>query len=195
MRFDSPYIQLAEPWMHVHPNPDLANDYFALQHLLRRLQPKKVFEVGTHLGNGINTIKTALPEAEVWSLDLPYELRFRGIEYPGQELVGRDAKFPYTQLYGDSTTFNFAPYASDVYWVDGGHYYANTFAETQAILLLQPMAIIYHDMNEGECLVGVLDGMFRSGVRNYDLVRVPKSDFCARLCYLLREDLLFTLPV
>lgn len=195
MRFENPDIQIKQDWMFTNPIDDLANDYYAVQTILRRLDPRTIFEVGTYVGNGVNTLKTACPNAQVYSLDLPPELGSRGIEYPGAALIGRDAKFSYTQLFGDSCLFDFSDYPAEVYWVDGGHFYTNTFFETKAILPLQPKAVLYHDMNEGECMVGVLDGMFRSGARNYDLVRVPKSDFGARLCYLLREDLLFTLPV
>jgi spermidine synthase len=77
-------------------------DYRVLHCLLKTYNPKSVFEIGTNMGTGTNIICNALPDAQVYSLDLPTELAHKSLQHPISEgkgdLVGSRCTFPYKQF-------------------------------------------------------------------------------------------------
>ncbi|MEN9582795.1 MAG: hypothetical protein RL641_749 [Candidatus Parcubacteria bacterium] len=72
---------------------------------------------------------------KVFSIDVPPGTD-PSVIYPGAEdghplLTGRNCYFPYTQLFGNSTTFDFTPYYPLESWfVDGKHNYEYAHADT-----------------------------------------------------------------
>lgn len=136
-------------------------DYRVLHCLLRKYNPKSVFELGTNMGKGTLIIKNAVMEAEVFSLDLPSELSHISLQSPISEgkgdNVGIKCNLPFTQLRGDSTKFDYSKYPCDFYYVDAEHTYENVKKETTEILKQFPKVIAYHDTDISEVMNGILD--------------------------------------
>jgi predicted O-methyltransferase YrrM len=165
-------------------------DYLILHSLLRRYKPKSILEIGTNIGSGINVMATALPEAKIYSLDLPFDIMQENTkQYPvgseGEDRVGSAAKFPYTQLRGDSLNFDYSQYQFDAAFIDGEHDFEHPFTETLELLdqVYNPFLVIYHDFNMPKVERGVL-AAFRYSTRShlYDLYRVEGT----RIAYLLK---------
>lgn len=84
---------------------------------------RRVLEIGTYDGNTALLLARNCPEAQITTIDLPQgkETTFvvgeRYHDSPERERI--------TQLYGDSTQFDFSPYygAMDLVFIDGGHDY------------------------------------------------------------------------
>jgi hypothetical protein len=138
-------------------------DYRTLSCLLKEYKPNSVFEVGTNVGSGINVMAAALPLAKIYSLDLDYEtMMLNSKQYPigpnGEDRVGSAARVQYTQLRGDSLTFDYSAYPCEAYYVDGEHDYDHPFKETKEILKQKPKIVIYHDADIPEVFKGIVDG-------------------------------------
>ena len=95
------------------------------------------------------------------------------------DCVGERCKFPYTQLRGDSLTFDFSKYPCEAYFVDGAHDKEHVKHETKEVLKLKPAIVIYHDADMLEVLDGIVDCMNK----NYQLFRVEDT----RIAYLLKK--------
>ena len=168
-------------------------DYRVLSCLLKIYNPKSIFECGTNIGSGINVIKTALPEIEVFSLDLDYEtMKLNSKQYPigpnGEDRVGSATMFPYTQLRGDSLTFDYSKYPCEAYFIDGEHDYEHPYHETIEIAKLQPNIIIWHDSDIPEVWDAINDGLkeveyWRPEIQ-YKLYRVEDT----RIAYALKME-------
>ncbi len=170
-------------------------DYGVLNCLLRIHKPKSVFEIGTNIAEGVNVIKTALPEAEVYSLDLPYEdMRLNSKQYPigigGEDRVGSATKLPYTQLRGDSQTFDYSAYPCEAYWCDAEHITPNVKHETIEMLKQRPKLIVYHDCDSADVWAGIITGIsdILPIAIGYKLYRVVDT----RIGYLLRDEAVIT---
>jgi len=131
----------------IHTHPPFLKDYITLHILLKIADPSTVMEIGTHVGEGTNIICNALPDAKVYSLDLPMELRDLSLQHPSLKSmdVGVMCKLPYTQLLGDSMNFDYYKYPCEAYFVDGEHTEKNVLHETVQILNGKPKLIVYHD--------------------------------------------------
>jgi precorrin-6B methylase 2 len=160
-------------------------DYSVLHCLLRIHKPKSVFEVGCNCGTGTNIICNALPEAKVYSLDLPTELAHVSLQHPISEgkgdQVGANCKFPFTLLRGDSTQFDYSMFPCEAYFVDGEHDEAHVTIETKEILKQKPKLIAYHDADMPEVWAGIIAGLGKT--RGYELYRVEGT----RIAYLLKK--------
>lgn len=156
-------------------------DYLILDSLLRKYNPKSVFEIGTNFGSGTNIICNALPNAVVYSLDLPFGEGDKPLYQNGKDHVGINCKRPFTQLRGDSTEFDYYNYPCKAYFVDAGHFYENVYSETKLIIEQAPTIIIYHDTNIPKVLRAIKDATKYNS--NYELYRVTDT----RIAYLLRK--------
>ena len=160
-------------------------DYRVLTCLLRRYNPKTIFEVGTNIGNGINVMGTALPNAKIFSLDLPYILKEDSRQYPvsgdGEDLLGSSTKLPYTQLRENSLYFDFSEYPCEAYYIDGEHIELNVFVEVREILKLKPTIIILHDIDMPDVMSG-LQKAFNDN-NEYNFYRVLET----RVSYLIKK--------
>lgn len=161
-------------------------DYLVLHCLLRKYRPKSVFEIGTNMGTGTNIICNAVPDAKVYSLDLPTELAHISLQHPISEgkgdSVGHRCKLPFTQLRGDSLNFDYSQYPCEAYYIDGEHDTLHAEHETREVLKCKPLMVIYHDCNMPEVWSGIVKGLGKT--KGYDLYRVIDT----RIGYLLRKQ-------
>ncbi len=132
------------------------DDYLVLHCLLRLYNSKSVFECGTNLGRGTEIICNAVPNAKVYSLDLPTEQAHISLQHPISEgkgdKVGSLCRRPFTQLRGNSMTFDFAKYPADAYYIDGEHTTDNVAHETKAVLKCKPKLVVFHDSDIEEVM-------------------------------------------
>lgn len=163
--------------------PGFLQDYHVIHVLLQKYRPKSVLEIGTNLGRGTSIICNALPDAEVYSLDLPTELAHKSLQHPISEgkgdKVGCLCKFPFTQLRGDSMKFDFSQYPCEAYYDDGDHTYENVFHETKEMLKHNPKLIIWHDADIPEVWKAITDALSNE----YRLHRVTDT----RIAYAVRQ--------
>ena len=166
--------------------PGFRDDYLAVHSLIREYQPRRFLEIGTSVGSGTNVICKAVGlraglfrkfsprEKCVLSIDVPPGTDPTQI-YPDEEdghpaRAGARCHFPYVQLYGDSTTFDFSPfYPIDGWFIDGKHNYEYARKDTLQALKSDPQLIIWHDMQIDGVSEAVSDVM--SGAP-YDVARV-----------------------
>lgn len=166
-------------------------DYLVIHSLIRRHRPSSLFEIGTNVAGGLNVLCNSIykyePNAKVYSLDLPYEtMRLNSKQYPigenGEDRVGSAARFPYTQLRGDSLEYDFRQNICEGYYVDGEHTELNVFTEVANILTwAKPKIVILHDTDMPE----VWSGLFKAYGAfdfDYDLYRVTDT----RISYILK---------
>jgi predicted O-methyltransferase YrrM len=145
-----------------------------LAYLAESLRPRQIFEIGTF--DGFSTYHLAMngaEDAKVYTLTLPVDGEgpaaqlARGVdsEYFGdnkthQELKRRGVGSIYRacpaagkvhQLFGDSLTFDFAPYRGvvDLVFIDGGHSLECITKDTEnALAMLSDRGVIvWHDFN------------------------------------------------
>jgi len=121
-----------------------------LAFMTRALDPKVILEIGTFRGRSALTFALNSPDdCRVYTLDLGYEERVNlgdcytrddreiirrsitGVDYKDSEV---DHKI--TQLYGDSTEFDFTPFYGmvDLVFVDGAHNYTVVLSDTRNAL-------------------------------------------------------------
>jgi predicted O-methyltransferase YrrM len=135
----------------VLPLPDL----LTLATLAKRVAPARVFEIGTFTGE--STLLMAMntpPATSIFTLDLPppdptARKKHKPPSYiAGSAYAGSPHTSKITQLYGDSRTFDFGPWAGtiDLVLVDANHTYPFVKADsTTALRLLRPGGVIVWD--------------------------------------------------
>ncbi len=171
-------------------HPGFLEDYRVLTALLRIYKPKTIFEIGTNTANGVNVMATALPEAKIYSLDLDYEtMKLDSKQYPigtnGEDRVGSEARFPYTQLRGDSMTFDYSQFPCEAYYLDGEHTTKNVKHEVTEVLKQNPILVVLHDTDMQEVMEGLLKGYSEYNFKDYyTLCRVMGT----RISYLLKNS-------
>lgn len=163
-------------------------DYLVLHCLLRKYNPKSVFEIGTNMGVGTNIICNAVPKAKVYSLDLPTELAHISLQHPISEgkgdKVGSRCLYPFTQLRGDSLKFDYSKYPCEAYFVDGEHDYEHPAHESLCIykdIKPKPKLVIWHD-SDIPCVWDAICWTFKNN-KQYDLYRVTDT----RIAYAVRK--------
>lgn len=159
-------------------------DYLVIHCLLKIHKPKKLLEIGTNTGTGTNIICNAIPDAEVLSLDLPYELNHLSKQQPLSEgkgyLVGAYCKRPYTQLWGNSLEYDYTQHKDIEGWfIDGEHEYVNVKHESKAAVASGAKIIIYHDADMAGVWQGITEVLLKT---NYTLYRVNGT----RIAYALK---------
>ena len=136
----------------------------------------KIFEIGTF--NGSTTYNLALntnPQTAIFTLDLPQKLVS---EQSDQQIVqqyeqgfvvnkfrGTPQEKKITQLYGDSTTFDFSSYSDsmNLIFIDGGHTYDCVKSDTMNALKMlsknknQQACVIWHDFDIGSDVMKVVE--------------------------------------
>jgi hypothetical protein len=163
--------------------PGFKEDYLILHCLLKIHQPKSVFECGTNMGRGTEIICNAVPTANVYSLDLPTELAHISLQHPISEgkgdKVGSLCKRPFTQLRGDSMTFDYSNHPCDAYWIDAEHTEAAVKHETKQAVKCKAKLIVWHDSDMPEVMAGILAGIGKG----YEVYRVEGT----RIAYALKK--------
>lgn len=141
-----------------------AYELWAIAQLTADRKPSACFEIGTF--DGRTTLNLAVnggPGCKVYTLDLPPEqwsstqlglaqgdTNFIRKESSGTRFVGTAWATHITQLYGDSASFDYAPYEGkmDLVFIDGSHSYDYVMSDTKAALqLLKPAGglVLWHD--------------------------------------------------
>ena len=145
--------------------PSYLADIVNLCRICAALQPRTVFEIGTY--RGYSTLHFALnvtPDATVYSLDLPKDgtatAALRTTIIDDAHIAGATATREYAfegydearrieLLFGDSGTFDYAPYHRrvDLFFIDGAHSYEYVKSDTlHALQCTRPGGVIaWHD--------------------------------------------------
>jgi predicted O-methyltransferase YrrM len=129
--------------------------------LARLLDCRSVFEIGTFRGDTSWLLAHNLPDARIFTLDLPglesadrVRLEITDVDeyFRTWERGARFRDTPegqrITALVGDSATFDFSPYggAMDLVYIDASHSYSYVRADTEAALaMLSPTGTIVWD--------------------------------------------------
>jgi predicted O-methyltransferase YrrM len=134
-----------------------------INRLVKYNNPKTLFEIGTFDGRTtLNMAAHSGGDALVYTLDLPLssvddtalkidpgDRMFIEKAASGLRFCTTDMAYKITQLYGDSATFDFSPYARkvDFLFVDGSHSYDYVIKDSlTALEIIRPNGIIlWHD--------------------------------------------------
>ena len=168
-------------------HPGFKEDYRILSCLLKIYKPATICEIGTNVGGGINVMAAALPTAKIYSLDLDYAtMMHNSKQYPigpnGEDRVGSAAKVPYTQLRGDSLTFDYSKYPCEAAYVDGEHTKKHAQHEISELIKVGTKLIIAHDCDMSEVWEGFQNAIKETSV-SYELFRVSDT----RIGYAVRK--------
>lgn len=135
-------------------------ELIVIAQLVKRRQPRKIFEIGTFDGRTtLNLAANTSENTKVFTLDLPQGMtvetsaggdkKFMGKVKTGARFKDRDEERKITQLFGDSAKFDFSPYKNsmDFIFVDGSHAYEYTLKDSEsALLMAKPgTVILWHD--------------------------------------------------
>jgi predicted O-methyltransferase YrrM len=176
-----PYNDLAPDTLAVELREPVARDgnvtlleLLVIARLVRRFRPTALFEFGTYDGRTTLNLAANAPDgAAVYTLDLPragladaalpldrQERQFVDKEASGARFHGTPLERAITQLYGDSASFDYSPYAGtiDFVFVDASHayeYVLNDSAHAIRLLRAGRGVVVWHDY-------GVWDGVTRA---------------------------------
>lgn len=176
--------------------PGFKQDYLGIHCLLKKYDLKRFVEIGTSSGAGTNVICNAMGlhkyfwwkniRKQVLSIDVPPGTN-PSIIYPDAEdghpqKAGEMCQFPYTQLFGDSTKYDFSPYYPIQGWfIDGKHNYEYATKDTIQALKSDPKLIIWHDKQIDGVSKAILDVM--KSHKEYKLFDLEKT----RLIFAVRK--------
>jgi predicted O-methyltransferase YrrM len=154
-----------------------AQDLYALLRVVLWIKPKAIFEIGTF--QGLTTAHLALnSDAQIYTLDLPRDMAAEMKGYTPRDAAllqvrdqiggfyrqfNRDGRI--RQLFGDSRTFDYAPYfgSIDLVLVDGCHLYSYVLSDSRhAFRLLGPRGmIVWHDFGNSRDVVRAVQQVAR----------------------------------
>ena len=152
------------------------------------LKAKRIFEIGTF--NGGTTLAMAqmtTPDARIRTLDLPPE-EFDATQGPenftGSQVGSKFHNTPQapqiTQLWGDSTQFDYSPYwnSMDFVFVDAAHDYEHGVVDSHtALKLARPGGVVFwHDFVPG--WAGLVHGI-KEAAASYELTRLAGTSMVA----------------
>jgi len=142
-------------------------DFLVLHCLVKKHQPKNLFEVGTCEGYGTLIMANACPSCSIISLDLPPNSP--PFFLPASR-IGFKCKKPYTQVFGESLTYNYEQhFPVDAWFIDGAHDYDHVKYETEQAVKGKAHLIVYHDTDIPQVFQAVIDGLEGT---SYDIYRV-----------------------
>jgi predicted O-methyltransferase YrrM len=152
-------------------------EVFALNVIAAAMAPKSIFEIGTFDGRTTLNLAANCPaDSKIVTLDLPAaklgQTRFELEDYDksyvikpasGQRFHGKPEAEKITQIFGDSGTFDFAPYHNsfDFIFIDGSHAYEYVLHDSHTALKLlrsKKGVIVWHDFGH-PCWPGVLKAL------------------------------------
>lgn len=145
--------------------PGFEKDFLVLHCLVKKVSPKKLFEIGTCEGYGTLIMANACPTCSIISLDLP---PYSPPYFHEPSSIGWKCTRPYQQVFGDSLTYNYAQhFPIDVWFMDGAHDYEHVKYETEQAIKSQAKLIIYHDTDIPEVLQAIVDALKDTGYKIY----------------------------
>lgn len=158
-------------------------DFHVLHCLLREYRPHKILEIGTYMGRGTNIICNAIPLSDVYSLDLSPDNAHLSKQYPSKEEIGVLCNSHFTQLLGDSLTYNYKSLSPlDAVFIDGEHDYIHVKHETLQSLDSGAWLLVYHDADMEEVYNAIVDTFVHRP--DYELIRVVDT----RILYAIKND-------
>jgi hypothetical protein len=167
---DDTEVVLPEP-MAADGNVSLL-ELLVLARLVRERRPASLLEIGTFDGRTTLALASNAPaDARVWTLDLPPTQASQHALAPGERqyvdkprsgarLAGREAARKVEQLFGDSATFDFAPYRAQFVFVDGSHAYEYVLNDSERAMQVTagaPATIVWHDYGAWEGVTRALN--------------------------------------
>jgi len=166
-------------------------DYLTIHYLIKKFKARVLAEIGTSAGLGTNVICKAIGIKKwqfwkkmpfggaplVFSIDVPPGTDPKIIYPHGEDghpfKAGMYCKYPYKQLFGDSTKFDFRPYYPiDSWFIDGKHNFTYVSKGTRQALKSEPKLIIWHDLQIKEVEKAVVETMSK---KPYDAYRVSST--------------------
>jgi predicted O-methyltransferase YrrM len=133
-------------------------EQYCLAAIARIRQPRTIFEFGTYDGATTVWLAQNAPEAELFTIDLPWDQRGdwerqtlvggQGDDGVGSRFKGTPYEARITQLLGDSRTFDFGKYFGlmDLVVVDADHSYESARSDTEnALKMLSPNGVVLWD--------------------------------------------------
>lgn len=135
-----------------------------ISQLVKQSKPEKIFEIGTFDGRTtLNMAKNSPASSKIFTLDLGSEeieelsktphgdRKFIGKVEAGWRFIGKQGSEKISQLYGDSTKFNFQEFFGKInlLFIDGAHQYEYVLKDSDtALKFMAPEGIIlWHDYN------------------------------------------------
>lgn len=165
-----------------------------LASLVRLCGPRRIFEFGTFDGRStVNMAVNARARAKVLTLDLPSDLasatalrldaddlQYIVKEGSGARYRDSDVSDRVVQLYGDSATFDFAPYRGtvDMVFIDGSHSYDYVLSDSRnALELLRDGRglVVWHDYGEWPGVTRALNDLRRNDPSFANLKRITET--------------------
>lgn len=162
------------------------NDYAVLHSLIKIHKPRRIFEYGTNTGFGTKIMCNAAgSECEVVSFDLPTEECHVSLQHPIMEkkgdIVGKECTLPFTQLRGNSYTYDFSQVGKfDFAWVDSEHNYEVPLIEAKSAIAAGAKVIAFHDADISEVYRAIVDAFEN---QPYTLYRITDT----RIAYAVRN--------
>lgn len=147
-------------------------ELLVLSRLVRERAPRTIFEIGTFDGRTTLNLAANAPEgATVHTLDLPaspapalelhrWDRQFVRDDLSGIRLKGSDVESRVHRHRGDSATFDFAPYPSQLVFVDGAHSYEYVLSDSRRALAMLDGGrgtILWHDYGSWPGVTQALD--------------------------------------
>jgi len=141
-------------------------ELMVIANIAKQAEPPTAFEIGTFDGRTtLNLAANLKLPAEVYTLDLPSdelgetkfalapgESAFVDKEHSGAKFIGTPYAKKITQLYGDSATFDFSPYAGQMglVFIDGSHSYDYVLQDSESAFRLasENAVILWHDYQQ-----------------------------------------------
>ena len=186
--------------------PDVASEWFrhvasygadivGLCALAQILEPKVIFEIGTYHGSGAIQLAANAPQARVFTLDLgPDESPRLPTTVVDRSHVGERNSEQFSaikefsgrihRLYGDSATFDFAPFHKrvDLFFIDGAHSYEYVRNDTLKALdcVHEGSVIAWHDY--GRCGVNGVSRWLHEFREGRQLYRVTGGSLAYMIC-------------
>lgn len=188
------------------PGRGLSTDVRELANLglaTKALEPRSIFEIGTYRGrSALNFALNSPPDCEVYTLDLPSEgggdvtagmhsadRRLARSADPGADYRAFPISEKITQLYGDSTSFDFTPYEGeiDLVYVDGAHHYEAVRSDTEnALRMVRPGGVVmwddfghygdYFDVTRAVLDIVKAEEVTQLGATNQAVYRAPRGE-------------------
>ena len=149
----------------IRQEPGFETDFLILHCLLRKYNPKRLFEVGTCEGYGTLIMANACPGCEIISLELP---PYTAPYFISPSAIGSKCNRPYKQVFGNSLTYDYSQhFPLDAWFIDGAHDYIHVKHETLEAVKSGAPLIIYHDTDIKEVFQAVQDGLENTDYRIY----------------------------
>ena len=137
-------------------------ELMSVGYLVQAIRARRIFEIGTFVGRMTRILAINAEQAEVLTIDLPQNSVPHNV---GEDYVNTKERARITQLYGDSSHFDFSAWKDqiDFCWVDACHDYEFVMADTRAAFMMVRDGgwIAWHDYRHTAWWSGVTKAVWR----------------------------------